>query len=138
MGFWFPASNIAFQGPHGDPEPSGSIFYYKVLTICTAILKACTHVLHCGQLAIFTNNLNTVQLFNSLMALPSMNWMVILAVDSLMTCNIYWQVFHISGVHNVVANCISHLKNCEAIQASLGLTIQPFQPPQSMLGAAQK
>ncbi|KIK75919.1 hypothetical protein PAXRUDRAFT_171261 [Paxillus rubicundulus Ve08.2h10] len=138
MGFWFPATNAAFQALRSKPEPSSSIFYHEALTVCAAILEATTHLPHGGRLAVFTDNLNTVQLFNSLAALPSMNWMVILAIDKLLACNVDLRVFHISGVHNIVANYVSRLKNLEALQASPGLTIQPFQPPRSMLGAAQK
>jgi len=68
-----------------------------VLCICAAILNAVTHLLNGGHLAIFTDNINTVQLFNSLAALRNFNWMLIKVVDVIIASNIDFRVFHVPG-----------------------------------------
>ncbi|KAI5984525.1 hypothetical protein EDD15DRAFT_2121671, partial [Pisolithus albus] len=129
MAFWFPSLNVGFQAHIPATGPAHTIFYFEALAVCSGILEASPH------LAVFSDSLNTVQLFNSLSALPTMNWMVMLVVDMLIPTSIDCHVFHVSGIHNVIADCLSHFCNDSAIQASPGLSVLPFQPPRNTLGA---
>ncbi|KAF8554182.1 hypothetical protein OG21DRAFT_1369218, partial [Imleria badia] len=80
---------------------------------------------------------NTVQLFNSLAAMPSMNWILLGVVDMVLEADIDFRVFHIPGSHNVVADHLSRLWNDLALKVEPDLRIYAFQPPQVTLGAAQ-
>ncbi|KIJ66315.1 hypothetical protein HYDPIDRAFT_61092, partial [Hydnomerulius pinastri MD-312] len=135
LGFWFPSANLGFQSIITESEPSNTIFFYEALTVCAAILEAIKRIPMGGRLAVFTDNLNTVQLFNSLAALPTMNWMVLQVVDALLSADIDFRVFHVPGIHNIVADHLSRLRNELAIQASPGLQISSFLPPRRTLGA---
>jgi len=88
-------------------------------------------------LAIFTNNINTVQLFNSLTALCNFNWMLIKVVDMIIASDIDFRVFHVPGAHNVVANSLSWMQNADIFTSDPEAIISTFQPPQVMLGATQ-
>ncbi|KAI6007089.1 hypothetical protein EDD15DRAFT_2383953 [Pisolithus albus] len=138
MAFWFPSLNVGFQARVPATGPACTIFYFEALAVCSGILEASSHVPHGGKLAVFSDSLNTVQLFNSLSALPTMNWMVMLVVDMLIPTSIDCRVFHVSGVRNVVADHLSRFCNDSAIQASPGLSVLPFQPPRNTLGATSK
>ena len=82
--------------------------------------------------------LNSVQLFNSLAVLPSMNWMLMVCIDAVLSRGIDFWVFHLPGERNVVADLLSLLQNSEALCILPSLTIAQFQPPHLPLGAAQK
>ena len=97
----------------------GSIFYLEALCICAAILDAITCLPKAGHLAIFTDNINTVQLFNSLTALRNFNWMLIKVVDVIIASDIDFRVFHIPGAHNVVANSLSWMQNADIFASDL-------------------
>ena len=68
MGFSYPSLALGFQAPahHIFAGQEGSIFYLEALSVCAAILDATPCLLPDQGLAVFTDNINTVQLFNSL------------------------------------------------------------------------
>ena len=74
-----PSLALGLQAPAHDifPQHRGSIFYLGALCVCSAILDAAPHLSSGQHLAMFTDNVNTVQLFNLLSALPAFNWMLI-------------------------------------------------------------
>ncbi|KAI9568900.1 hypothetical protein HD554DRAFT_2021520 [Boletus coccyginus] len=74
-------------------------------------------------------NLNTVQMFSSLMALSTLNWMLISIVNLLIQHDVDLQVFHILGVDNLVADHLFYLHNDTAHCYVLGITIFSVQPP---------
>ena len=107
--------------------------------MCSAIQHAVSRLSSDGRrLAVFTDNLNTVQMFSSLAALPSLNWMLVITVDLLIEHDIDLRVFHVSGVDNIVADHLSRLRDDEAGHCAPGITISSFQPPRNALGAAKK
>ncbi|KIK77955.1 hypothetical protein PAXRUDRAFT_165288 [Paxillus rubicundulus Ve08.2h10] len=138
LAFWFPSSNKGFQCPLSGPMLNQSIFYYEAVTVCAAMCEVVTQLPHGSCLVVFTDNLNTMQMFNSLVALTPMNWMLISMVDMLLHSDIDFQVFHVLGIHDTVVDHLSCLHNNEALECVLGLSITSFQPPRNMLGAAKK
>jgi hypothetical protein len=59
------------------------------------------------RLAVFTDNANTVAMFNTLAALPPYNWLLMLSMDIVLDGYIDRRVFHVPGVHNTVTNHLS-------------------------------
>ena len=140
MGFWYPSLAQGFQAQahHIFAQQGGSIFFYlEALCVCAAILDAAPHLLPDQRLAVHTDNINTVQLFNSLSALPAFNWMLIQVVDRVLRQGIDLRVFHVPGVHNEIADAVSHLQNDLLTALHPELVIFAFQPPRPALGAAQ-
>ena len=140
MGFWVPSQNQVFQAPGQEifAEMGGSIFYLEALCVCSAILHGVTLLPPDGRLAVFTDNLNTVQLFNSLAALPLMNWMLMAVVDAVLHHRIDFRVSHLPGEANVVADLVSRQQNSEVRRILPSVTIAQFQPPRPSLGAGRK
>jgi hypothetical protein len=138
MAFWFPSLNLGFQCNLPGSISSETIFFFEALAVTSAIIDAVRRMEPHGRLAIFTDNSNTVAMFNTLAALPPYNWMLMLAMDVVLGRSIDLRVFHVPGVHNTVADHLSRWKNDEARKASPGLVISSFQPPRNALGASKK
>jgi hypothetical protein len=138
IAYWFPAANIGFQSPLPGNAPTGTIFYFEALAVTAAILDAVHRIASDGRLAVFSDNLNTVSMFNSLAALPPYNWLLMVSVDAIMERQVDFRVFYVPGVDNVVADHLSRWRNAEAECAAPGLTVQPFLPPRNTLGAVRK
>ena len=140
LGFWYPAGNIGFHHPFTTIPGDHSIFYCEAPTVVSAIDLAVQHLhLHCGScLAIFSDNSNTVNMFNSLEAQPLHNPLLTTAVDLLLWSHIQLHVFHIPGEHNVVADALSCSLFHNAHIHSSALQIHPFTPSWLTLGAVQQ
>jgi len=138
MAFWYPSINHSFQSVLPGALSSDTIFLFEALTVTAAIVDAVGKMDAHGRLAVFTDNANTVAMFNTLAALPPYNWMLMLAVDVILDVDIDLRVFHVPGVHNSVADHLSRWRNDEAREASPGLIISSFQPPRNALGASKK
>jgi len=86
---------------------------------------------------IYTDNDNTVMIFNTMCCLPWYNSILISAADVLMKGNLHLHDLHIPGEQNYVADAILWNNFNLARQYVPGIAISPFTPPQLMLGAAQ-
>ncbi|KAJ7807148.1 hypothetical protein B0H14DRAFT_3765155 [Mycena olivaceomarginata] len=79
---------------------------------------------------IYTDNMNTVQIFSSLAAEPAYNILLKAAVDLLLKYRVDLRVLHIPGDDNTIADALSR-SNWGLIHALLPcLRITSFQPPQ--------
>jgi hypothetical protein len=138
IAYWFPTANLGFQSPLPCEAPTGTIFYFEALAVTAAILAAVQCSPPDGRIAIFTDNLNTVSMFNSLAALPPYNWLLMKSVDAIIESRADFQVFFVRGIENVVADRLSRWKNAEAEVAAPGLSVHSFLPPRNTLGAVKK
>jgi hypothetical protein len=138
MGFWAPRLSTGFQCPITASENPPRIFFDEALAVVSALDYA-THLLTVPRrIAIFTDNTNTVDMFNSLHAKPSHNPLLLTAIDTSMSAGSLFRVFHIPGELNVVADALSRFMNDVALKAAPSLAISVFQPPRLTLGAAKK
>lgn len=133
LAYWFPTLNISFQSPLPGSALTGMIFFFEALAVTSALLNSVSRLQPGQRVAIFTDNLNTISMFNSLAALPH-NWLLMVAVNAILAAQIDFRVFYVPGVDNVVADHLSRWKNVEAGLTSPGLSISPFEPPWNTLG----
>ena len=72
MGFWYPDLDIGFYSPTPSYEQPDLIFYFEALCVHSALFDAHrrTPLGTSGQFIIYTDNSNTVDIFNTLRALP--------------------------------------------------------------------
>ncbi|KAG2742007.1 DNA/RNA polymerase [Suillus brevipes Sb2] len=138
LAFWYPSLNIGFQSPLPGSPPVGTIFYFEALAVTAALLNAIPRLSSGQRIAVFTDNLNTVSMFNSLAALPPYNWLLMSAVDAILASHVDFRVFYIPGVENIVADHLSRWRNDEACSVSPGLIVHSFLPPRQTLGAGEK
>ena len=137
LGFWVPSRHVGFYADGDVAYPPdlvhnqelGSIFYLEALAVLSAIYWADSLSIRPKRLLIYSDNMNTVGMFNSMRADPGYNTILMAAVDVLLDSNISLRVFHIAGEANVVADALSRsLFDVVRAQQPL-LKIAIFQPP---------
>ncbi|KIP09310.1 hypothetical protein PHLGIDRAFT_58459, partial [Phlebiopsis gigantea 11061_1 CR5-6] len=109
MGFWCPRMNVGFAAPK-PPAPSSvedNIFWYEALTVAAAIAWAASLRRPPQRLAVFTDNLNSVQMFTSFKALPVYNDILRFVAGIMTSQHIDVRVWHVPGVDNPVADSLS-------------------------------
>ena len=89
------------------------------------------------RLAIYTDNLNTVQMFDSLRALEGYDEILLRACEILIESKIDLRVWHVPGEYNTVADAISRQLFDLAYQYAPGLQIYTLIPPRWTLGDDQ-
>ncbi|KAJ7048235.1 hypothetical protein C8F01DRAFT_1285877 [Mycena amicta] len=111
MGFWVPGHLLGFHSPVPVDAPKGRIFFFEALCVVSALRWYCSSILTRTsnatryRITIFTDNQNTVNIFNSLRATPDYNVILRAAVDDLITYNVDLRVLHVPGENNSVADC---------------------------------
>ena len=137
LAFWTPALALGFASGIPDGSCSSDIFWFESLAVLSALHWAAARTNPPHFLAIFTDNLNTVQMFNSLHASsPTYNSILFSAIRVLLKSPMLdLRIFHIAGERNYVADAISRQLFDVAIQHVPNLTIASFTPPQDALGA---
>jgi hypothetical protein len=107
MGYWFPELLLGFQSNLPLKSPVDDIFFHEALCVGSAIRDGVTRLPLGGRLAVFTDSLNIVYLFNSLSGDPGYNQLLHDVVEVIMAFGIDFRVFHISGERNVIADHLS-------------------------------
>ena len=132
LGFWFPGLNAGFWSPIPGEPPKDTIFYFEALTVLSAILHSTTFGFPVSRLVVYTDNLNTVHMFNSLSALPAYNDILKSAVDHLLSdyhSPMQLRVLHIPGDLNGVADSLSRGKLHTVVDDVPNISIDLFSPP---------
>ena len=140
MGFWLPDNCVGFYSPTPEGTTDEHIFYLEALCVLSAIHYV-TDTLHASATAkilIYTDNDNTVAIFNTFRCLPHYNPILIDAAEACITSDIQLRVLHIPGDQNCVADAISRNNFSLARQYVPNLVISTFLPPQLPLGAPKK
>jgi hypothetical protein len=137
LGLWFPADNFACQShlPHGTP--TDTIFYFEALAVCAAVHLLTDMDDRPSKLLVYTDNSNTVAMFNSLRAQPPYNGLLMGAMDVLLRFGVDLRVEHIPGEANVVADALSRFQNERVFTLVPEVDILDFEPPRDTLGASQ-
>ncbi|KIY49597.1 hypothetical protein FISHEDRAFT_72909 [Fistulina hepatica ATCC 64428] len=142
LAYYIPSLDIAFQcHSHLVKLPRGvsrsHIFYYEALAVVAAIVQVLQPTAPTPQrLAIWTDNTNTVDMFDSLHTLPPYNPLLITSVDLLLLHDCDLHVFHVKGEDNTIADALLHFQNDVATALRPDLRIFTFQPPRLTSGAA--
>ncbi|SJL14815.1 uncharacterized protein ARMOST_18286 [Armillaria ostoyae] len=132
MGFWIPRIACGFVCLTPDlPDGEEVIFFFEALCVCAAIhwvANTLSPELR-KRVTIFTDNTNTVDIFNSLRATPTYNPILKSAVDMMISQRIDLRVLHIPGPENDVADALSRSQFSKARELVPRLVILPFKPP---------
>jgi len=111
-----------------------TIIFYEALCVASAITWASELPKRPYRLLIFTDSLNTIEMFNSLHASEGYDELLLFMMQILISTKVSLHVFHIPGADNLVADTLS----CHLLTTTASLLPGPkthlFQPPRSMLG----
>ena len=130
QGFYFPVLTISAHE---------IIFFYKTLAVTSAFDNLQQRAPNYSKIVIYTDSMNTINIFNTLHCQPELNPMLQFCVDLFLSK--HWEVWvlHTPGTWNEVADAISPLNFLKASTLLPGLHIMDFQPPCcTKLGAAEK
>ena len=132
LGYWFPGLSAGFWSVIPDDHPKDTIFYFEALSVPSAILHSTSFRFTITKLTVYTDNLNTVQIFNSFSALPTYNEILKAAVDHLLSDinnPIQLRVIHVPGHSNTIADALSRGELHTVVDAVPGIVIDLFTPP---------
>ncbi|KDR64848.1 hypothetical protein GALMADRAFT_82606, partial [Galerina marginata CBS 339.88] len=107
MGFWYPDHSLGYYSPVPDGIPTDFIFYYEALCVLSAFFHASEMSSAPLRIVIFTDNTNTVDIFNSMRGLPAYNYILRSSVDVRLRTDHQLRVLHVPGLENDVADAIS-------------------------------
>ncbi|RDB17203.1 hypothetical protein Hypma_002007 [Hypsizygus marmoreus] len=134
MAFWYPEFKLAFFSPVPADTPSDLIFFYEALCVVSALHHVAATRSSIFRIIIFTDNSNTVDIFNSFHTKPIYNPLLKFVADILIDSEHQLRVLHVSGSSNTVADALSRAKFLDAITLVPNLVIKPFTPPAQLLG----
>ena len=117
--------------PINASTPMPSIFYDEALTVVSVVNWSVHNLLIClgSRLAVYTDNANSVDMFNSLRGQPLYNPLLITVIKLLLKFDIALRVFHIPGEDNFVADALLHLQYDIAQYHMPTMHVYPFIPP---------
>jgi len=115
------------------------IFFYEVLATTSAIDNLQGMGMYHLEIVVYTDSMNTIDIFSSLHCQSILNPLLQFCIDSCINYKLDLQVLHVPGVKNEVMDAISHHNLEKALRLVPGLQISHFQPPHcTTLGAAKK
>lgn len=128
LAYWYPSFRIGYHAPIPAGVMSGNIFYNECLALVSALHDSHTILDDGAKILIYTNSMNTVDIFSSMSGLPSWNWMLKSAVDVILLGDYDLRVLHVSTTTNAVANTLSRQDFNHAIRLVPDIIIREFQP----------
>ena len=135
LGFYCPADNVAYHADISATTTQKTIFYQEALAVLSALTWALDSKSSGIRLLIYTDSMNTVEMFHSLSALPGYNDLLMHAVGLLIPSSSSLRVLHVPGAENSVADALSRGLFTIALSLHPGLVIRLFRPPPCVSGA---
>lgn len=141
LAYYFPSLKLAYHAPLPSNPPSDTIFWFEALAACSVIHHAAdvwasdfSPKLDC--LRVYTDNMNTVNMFNTLHTKPPYNQILISSINARIRSALEVRAYHISGDINTIADAVSRNNFALAYRHVPDLTILSFTPPRDALGAS--
>lgn len=137
MAFWISSLSCGFVAdcPSAPPTLDDNIFWFEALTVLAALEWVVRNVSPLPRrLAIYTDNLNTVQMFDSHRGNAFFDELLLVACEHLLASHVDLRVWHVPGHHNTVADALSRGLFTVALQYAPALRISTFIPPRPTLG----
>jgi hypothetical protein len=128
LGVWFPSMNRGLRCPIPANAPVGWIYLFELCAIFAAIDWLITEGFSDCRIALFSDNSNCVDAFNSLSSPHPYNIVLRACIDRLLSNNIRLRVFHIPGSENVVADLLSRDRAPEVLLRIPNIQIASFSP----------
>ncbi|KIJ53095.1 hypothetical protein M422DRAFT_155460 [Sphaerobolus stellatus SS14] len=109
MGFYVPSKNLGYASRIPPNPLIQNIFFYEMLTVASAVGWAAECPKVPRRLLLYTDSMNTVEMFYSMRAGEGYNGLLLFVVELLISKHISLRVCHMSGINNPVADTISRV-----------------------------
>jgi hypothetical protein len=134
LAFYVPSRALAFYTPTLENGQRRHIFFWEALAVDSVVRWATELTTQPKCVLVFTNSMNTVDIFHSLKAQQEYNPLLLFTVSLLLHSSISLRVNHIPGEQNHIADALSRALFHTATGLHPGLTVQLFSPPQDAMG----
>ena len=135
MEYYFPELMLEYQYAIPMTHWGEIIFYYEAAIVTASILHKLKEPQ--GQLVIYSDSQNSVNIWQSLKASDNYNGLLWMAIDSRLVNNLNMHVLHVLGSNILVTDALSHRNNAYVSHLDPNLQIHTFQPPLGLLEAAK-
>lgn len=136
MGFYIPQLHLGFCAPAVDSGEEEFIFFHEALCVLSALTWVDQTFREPQRIVIYTDNSNSVDIFNTLAASPRLNPILISACDISLASFHDFKVLFIPGYQNTIADALSRFEIDKAHHIDRQLRIQIFSPPRVTLGVS--
>ena len=134
MGFFVVNDFEGYHAPTVDAQGEDFIFFHESLCVLAALQWIDERECIPQRVAIYSDNSNTVDIFNSLSASPRLNPILRTACDIALDGGHDWKVLFIPGKDNQTADALSRFDIDRALKLQPALTVRSFEPPRVTLG----
>ncbi|KIJ34019.1 hypothetical protein M422DRAFT_182672 [Sphaerobolus stellatus SS14] len=107
MGFYVPSKVLGFASNIPLNPLVANILFYEMLAVTSAVAWAAECPKPPHHLLVYTDSLDTVEMFHSLRAGEGYNELLLFIVELLLTKRISLRVCHVAGINDPVADAIS-------------------------------
>ncbi|KIJ29248.1 hypothetical protein M422DRAFT_187699, partial [Sphaerobolus stellatus SS14] len=135
LGFYVPAKYLGFTCNIPTNPLIPNILFYETLTTTSTVTWATALPFPPRRLLVYTDSLDSMEMFHSLRAKDGYNELLLLVVQQLMANRMSLRVCHVTGANNTIANALSRGLFNLAHQLVPNIRISIFEPPQNVLGA---
>lgn len=134
IGMWSPELGIGHYASIHTCKADSKIFYYEAYIVVCAIHWASIHSPSPCCVIIFSDNSNTVDIFNSMKARGEFNGLLKFVVDIIMACDLDIWVIHVPGMDNVIADHLSRGRLSHVRDIDDSLMLLSYKPPMGLPG----
>ncbi|KAK0430316.1 uncharacterized protein EV420DRAFT_1657681 [Desarmillaria tabescens] len=134
LGIWIPQLATGYYSHVTMPSEEGT-FFNEALAVVSALLMTLDLSSRPHRILIYTDNTNTVDIFDSLHAKPLYNPLLITAVDALITHKAQLRVLHIPRSQNTIADALSQDNHDFVLAQHPNARIHKFSLPQLKSGS---
>ena len=110
------------------PAPEKTIFFFEAFVVLCAIRYAAAFTQPQARILIYSDNFNTVNMFNSFSAKPEYYEILIEAADMFKHHSMDAQILHVNGADNLIADLLSRKQFAEINKLCPYLACEAFQP----------
>lgn len=135
IGMWSLELQTGLYATIHNRTPTSKIFYYEAFVVVCIIHWATQQLTVPQRITIFSDNSNTMDIFNSMKAHGQFNDLLKYAMDLIMTHNIDIWVLHIAGTQNIIADHLSQGRLSSVQDIDDSLVLLSYQPPMDIPGA---
>jgi hypothetical protein len=129
LGFWSPYPLYGFVHQFPSSSPAQTIFWLEALCVASALQFATFSLPPLSRVVIFTDNLDTVQIFDSLRTIAMYNPILRFCCRLLIQSSLSLRVLHVPGEHNTIADALSRSLFDVVAQSQPRLQLFTFSPP---------